>query len=267
MVNSRIQISTFNATIISKNWPKFYSSKDNLQLNKNTTASINKDKHGGRANQNPIQLFTFIKKLPPALSQKLYQSLPGGANTAKSILRFLISATSNDLTKAFPENIYNSAQKALSQAEKKKWRDGEKQWLQNNPLTVKDASKNTWKMYHLPWWQHNALSAMRLFYQVKKKQKQLNKNKSNLGNRFVLELLFSHIGPLQIEGLVQDLERKIWVLVRSEHALEPEFQNELRTFFVQTLASSSWQAIINFQSVPGYIPTVSGVSGETNKLI
>jgi hypothetical protein len=107
-----------------------------------------------------------------------------------------------------------------------------------------DQTTGEWRVITLPLLLGNFPLAVRLY---------LNRRKSSTPDeiRFAIEVEFSRLGPLQLDGLVRG--NRLILVLRSHRALTPELRQELRAVFQHALARSGLSGDLGFATAATFL--------------
>jgi len=86
------------------------------------------------------------------------------------------------------------------------------------------------------------------------------------GTRFVIDLDLSHIGRFQLDGLVQQGEKRMDLIVRTEDKLQQTIENGIRSIFQEAVDVTGINGGIVFQAAPPNfteVPAPAAVTDET----
>lgn len=123
------------------------------------------------------------------------------------------------------------------------------------------TSSGTWSSYVVPMMNGQRIDPVQLHVrntpdQVEKDGKQGGKTGKGGGQRFVVDLKLSRLGPMQIDGLVRGAEKKIDFILRTHKALPSQMRYDLNRI-VDSLAQASgligsivFQANVRFVDTP-----------------
>jgi hypothetical protein len=107
-----------------------------------------------------------------------------------------------------------------------------------------DPSTGDWRVLTLPILQGNFPLSLRLY---------LNRRRAlpEEGTRFALEVELSHLGPLQLDGMLRG--DQIILVLRSHRTLEPELRQTLKAVFERALYASGLKGDISFVTAPQFL--------------
>lgn len=121
----------------------------------------------------------------------------------------------------------------------------------------KDSDSGEWKTYPLPFSDQNGLSVMNFYVRRynsepdTRENEENNKKRSNLPDaRFVVEIGFSEIGNMQLDGLIRRKEgqRLLDMIIRTQIMLPIELRNTLRDGFFNVLGATGVNGTLAFQT-------------------
>jgi hypothetical protein len=109
-----------------------------------------------------------------------------------------------------------------------------------------NASSSDWRVFYVPILDMNELRQLRIFTRKRKS----GKDKERDGGRFVVEVDFDDLGPMQIDGLVQ--KPRIDVILRSHVELPPGMQAGIAEVFGRTCDASGLVGKIFFHATANF---------------
>jgi hypothetical protein len=107
-----------------------------------------------------------------------------------------------------------------------------------------------WRTLIMPLYDGHELHQLMLFYRHHGGHGEDGENQEE-STRFVLNLILSSLGPMQLDGLVQD--RRFNLFVRSKQPLDKVVQSDLTAIFGDGLEATGWKGTLAFQ-VGGQFP-------------
>ena len=120
-----------------------------------------------------------------------------------------------------------------------------------------ETQPGEWQSYPLPFADLNGLSVMQLFVRryngepLPEDEAEHNHGKSKQPDaRFVVEIAFSELGAVQIDGLIRRKEghRLLDMVVRTQNMLSADLRNELREAFINVLGVTAVTGTLAFQT-------------------
>jgi hypothetical protein len=108
-----------------------------------------------------------------------------------------------------------------------------------------NSSPTDWRMFFVPMMETNELRQLRVFTRKKKSGGDVGRDG---GGRFIVEIEFEELGPLQLDGLVQ--KPRIDLILRSHAQLTPEMQHGITDVFNNTCAAAGLAGKLFFQATP-----------------
>lgn len=170
---------------------------------------------------------------------------PGPA-LAGEILRFLNAARKGDLNSL----IQNEIRAALEKTAKGKnaLRSLSQEFVQAS-RSNSESTSGEWRAFTLPMIWQGAIEPVRLYlHGLADDEAQGRKDASDRGQRFMIEIGLTSLGPLQIDGLAKPTQLDI--VLRTPQALPPEVRQGLIRFFDETLAARGLTGMLMFQVAP-----------------
>lgn len=110
-----------------------------------------------------------------------------------------------------------------------------------------EHSHPEWQTWILPLMHQEKLEQARLY--LRKEQGGKNANRAG-GTRFIIELSLSHLGPMQLDGLVKEpyeSRKQFDLIIRTHHALPQEIAADIRTIFSHAAEVTGMGGQLQFQ--------------------
>jgi len=101
-----------------------------------------------------------------------------------------------------------------------------------------------WIVTILPFLGFTGEQPMRLYIKPDQGRDPSKEQKRQSGERFVLEVVFARLGPMQFDGLVRD--RRFDLALRTGSELEPDLRRGIETVFADALGACGWVGEIAF---------------------
>lgn len=196
------------------------------------------------------QIFTVIEEKAPALTQQLYARLPSiGSNFLSGSLLFAAALLQGNARKLLGDNVTNALQdigsgdlveKLSSQAE-----SAAKSFLQ--PAEGK-ASAPSWQALMLPYVYQGAIQEARLYVKREPPRKEREGKKTEGDTRFIVEVTFSDIGELQLDGLVlpRDKATMFDLIVRTQTPFTQEEKSDILQIYNSAAEMTGFKGTIGF---------------------
>ncbi len=112
-----------------------------------------------------------------------------------------------------------------------------------------DTPSNDWRSYPVPFFNGTEIDQIRLFIK-RKGDDDPDDAEDAQGTRFIIDLDLSHMGRLQLDGLVKTQNKRFDLIIRTDNPLPAEVQNQIRTIFVSAIEQTSHLGGLSFQSAP-----------------
>lgn len=107
-----------------------------------------------------------------------------------------------------------------------------------------DATTGEWRVLTLPLLLGNFPLAVRLYLSRRQPR-------AENGIRFAIEIELSHLGPLQLDGLLRD--KRLILVLRSHRDLGRALRQEMRGVFQRALATSGLDGDLSFATVASFL--------------
>ena len=129
------------------------------------------------------------------------------------------------------------------------------QELQQAAQTSHDTLVGEWKTYPVPLQDHGQLNTLYFHVHGERRQHHGSSGKGESENdrgsapsqmRFLIDVRMSRLGPLQLDGFLRS--KQLDMIVRSENALPPWLNQELRESYGRTMNAIGYIGSIGFQS-------------------
>lgn len=181
----------------------------------------------------------------PALAKDFTQQLPViGPRFTSGLLFFLAAVKSGDrrgITNALETARLEALIPGVLSQLSKDIRELQQQFL--HPRTEE------WKPIELPIIFQNAVQTARLYIRQEHEETVSSIEKTNAGNRFLLDLHLSELGDMQLDGFVRKAERgnSLELFLRAAETLEPAIMQDIRDLFANTTEATGLTGNLVFQ--------------------
>ncbi|MEJ0062851.1 MAG: hypothetical protein WDO70_06525 [Alphaproteobacteria bacterium] len=179
----------------------------------------------------PVAQQNFLSQRMPQMNQ----ALPGA-------MLFLMSALNQGELRQW---LGDKTIGALEKAGKKALLDELQNELRRGAETTTDPTVGNWRVYHLPWQDQGQLTQMHIYVHHNDERQQDQQEKDEKQTRFVIDVTFTRLGVLQLDGFVQ--QKKFDLMLRSEQPLEQTLRHELQAAFANTLSATGYTGTLLFQ--------------------
>jgi hypothetical protein len=110
-----------------------------------------------------------------------------------------------------------------------------------------NASASDWQVFYVPILDTTEMRQLRVFT----RRRRADRGKQRPGDsRFIVEVEFSDLGPLQLDGLVH--KPRLDLILRSHAALPAPLRTGISDVFAQTCQSAGLQGTLVFQAAPAF---------------
>jgi hypothetical protein len=110
-----------------------------------------------------------------------------------------------------------------------------------------NSSSTDWRVFFVPVMDTSQLRQLRIFTRRRKSDRETGRDG---GGRFVVEIEFEEVGPLQLDGLIQ--KPRIDLILRSHAQLRPDMQQGITDVFNNTCAAAGLAGKLFFQATPAF---------------
>ena len=107
-----------------------------------------------------------------------------------------------------------------------------------------NATPSDWRVFFVPILDMSEVRQLRIYGRRRKAERERGRDP---GNRFVVEIEFEHVGPLQLDGLIQ--KPRIDLILRSHAELSPAMQSGITEVFDRTCAAAGLAGQMFFQAM------------------
>lgn len=108
-----------------------------------------------------------------------------------------------------------------------------------------------WTLYQLPLATGVGMEPLRFYHRESDpgEEREEEKRRGESGDHFILDVTFSHIGTLQLDGFVRHspLHFSFELIIRSEHRLEEELKQGIRAIYREAGLIAGFEGAVNFQ--------------------
>ncbi len=190
-------------------------------------------------------LNTIAQNNPQLAQQILNNHIPQPTAALSGALLFFMSAFKQSNIRTW---LGSDAVDALTRAGKFELLERIAQDMESTGQAVRDPVVGEWHSYPVPLYNNGQFQMMN-FYVHNDPNQQGNTGSIDaarkLHTRFVIDVRMSMLGPLQLDGFVQ--QKKLDVIIRSEHALPTGLHQELRQVYINAISSIDYTGSLNFQ--------------------
>jgi len=197
------------------------------------------------------QIMSALAQADPAAAHQIFASrLPQPGEALPGALLFFLSVIRQGDVRNW---LGNGALDMLARIGKAELVAKFAQELQQAAQTSRDTMVGEWKTYSVPLQDHNQLTT--LYFHVHGERRQHQGSGKNEGDaqqpgptqmRFLIDVRMSRLGSLQLDGFLRP--RQLDMIVRSEYALPPWLNQELRESYGKTMNAIGYIGSIGFQS-------------------
>lgn len=119
-----------------------------------------------------------------------------------------------------------------------------------------------WRVYPLPMFAGGGIERIQMLVRRTPEQQEEGENPANPkrrdDTRFVLDFTLSHLGPMQIDGLVSATARSLDLVIRTHDPLPPEMAHDLRGIFSTAMAAAGYAGGLSLMATPEFaVPEIA----------
>ena len=193
------------------------------------------------------QLLATLRQLDPAAAQQAQSRLPQPGSQMPGALLFLFSALRSGELRTWLGDRTFAALEAGGQRERLQRAIEEFRAMSRGEAALSPVGE--WRSWHLPW-----LDSMGMLHTVihvhreKEEEKNTAARRGQDRTRFLIEMEFSKIGRLQLDGLVQRPTHRLDLIVRTDLPLPEILRRELLATYTDTVSAIGFVGHLLFQT-------------------
>lgn len=182
----------------------------------------------------------------PTLGQQVINSILPKADTtlAANIILLLAAIRGGDIKNWFGDAPVRALQRIKPEL-MSRLRDD---FTQIGRLSDDNISSD-WRSYPVPFLNGQAIEQIRL-YMKRKSENDDDEQSPDQGARFVLDLELTHLGRLQLDGLVRTDQKRFDLIIRTDNHLQQAMQNGIRDIFQNAVEQTGNKGGLIFQAAP-----------------
>lgn len=166
-----------------------------------------------------------------------------GPKFTSGVVAFLAAAKSGALKGTLPTHDLSELEAAMPDLLRSVARD-----LSESIQPMVDPAGNAWKAIHLPLIFGADITPAQLYVRDERHPSAHERDAKSLGDRFILNLTFSALGALQMDGLMRgEVPKQLDLYVRTETPLDPAISDGIRTVFSASMDAAGIQGNLLFQ--------------------
>lgn len=202
----------------------------------------------GRPFQALQEAVALLQQSDPAMAQQVVQSLiPSAGPQLGAALLFLLQAVRFG---GAPRWLGGDAVKTLERV-----RRGSTDKLNRDLGTMRgkavDSAGGEWRSYQLPINVGGEIEALKLYLRDREQQGQEDdKDKVKPGQRFIIEVNFTRLGPFQFDNLVD--RKHIDLMIRTHSALPQDMRREIQALFADTITALGMTGQVGYHVVKSF---------------
>lgn len=191
------------------------------------------------------ELYQTLQQIAPQAARAMLAMTPSPANPANigaAALFFIAALRSGDLTQL----IGDRAVDALKRAGRAGLLSRLGQEGAALSKTAADSTAQEWRQTAMPMAWDQQIQKILIHYRSEdQSQKEQSDGKQT---RFIFDLNFNRLGPVQIDGLFRD--KRMDLIVRTNAALSPVMQSRMKALYAEAMINSNLTGELGFQHHP-----------------
>ena len=202
----------------------------------------------GRPFQALQEVVALLQQSDPATAQQVFQSLiPSAGPQLGTALLFLLQAVRLG---GAPRWLGGDTVRTLERT-----RRGAVDRLNRDFGAMRgkatDSGGGEWRSYHLPISVGGEIEALKLYLRDREQQGQEDeKDKARPGQRFIIEVNFTRLGPFQFDNLVD--KKHIDLMIRTHSALPADMRREIQALFANTITALGFTGQVGYHVVKSF---------------
>lgn len=194
----------------------------------------------------------FLGESHPTLAQQVTNALLPKADTtlAANLILLLSAIRGGDIRNLFGDAPVRTLQRIRPDLMNRLRED-----FTQMARLADDSPANDWRSYPVPFLNGQDIEQIR-FYVKRRSEEDGEEGDADSGARFVVDLDLSHMGRLQLDGLVKSQKKQFDLIIRTDNPLEQKFQNHIRDIFQNAMELTDNNGGLTFQAAPANFLTI-----------
>ena len=203
-------------------------------------------------------LETLREISPAAHMQVLHAAIPrADAQLATNVLFFLSALRGGDL-----KGWLGDGPQRILERQRPELLGRLKDDLGHMSRRIHDPDTGDWRIQGVPFFQNDDIEQFRLLIRDHDGENENEGSENRHGTRFVIDLNLSHLGHMQIDGLVGEKGKRLDLVLRSDGPLDATMRRDLHAIYANALEVTGIDGSIGFQAAPAkFIEIPAGPSG------
>lgn len=241
-------ILTVDNQVLVVNTPKNWPIGTKLQVSFGAGAELVIDKEVSTlpfAFDNLQKIFEFLGQQNPVLINEVKRFRVPLAQTGQVAgpLLFFLAALQRGNINAW---LGNDIKEALEASGKHALLAAFKEEIEGGRQPAVDNMGTTWKGTNVPYLDGDKLQQFRFYVHDNSRGQKQNQDSRDIARRFLIDVSLTRLGPIQIDGLVN--QKKLDLIVRTQNTLPEELRNDLRYRFGHALEEVRYTGALIFQT-------------------
>jgi hypothetical protein len=194
------------------------------------------------------EVFSWLSSNHPELAQDVQRRLPtlDGSRLTSGLLFFIAAIKNGDIAGVFGKRALRQLEKSVPELLARA-----RQEMALSSTSYADATPTQWATLTIPMLFGQEIQQLKLYVNRDPEDGHTNSTQKD-GQRFVLEVTLSELGPMQFDGFVRKSERRrsFDLMVRSNNTLDEALCQTIRKIFGSSMEATGMHGQVIFQSGP-----------------
>ncbi len=241
-------ILTIDEQVVVVNTPKNWPIGAKLQVTLGAGAELVIDKEVKTAPtvfENLRQILEYVGQQNPLLVNEVKRFRIPLAQTGQIAgpLLFFLAAMQKGNVNAW---LGNDIREVLEATGKHNLLVALKDEVEGGRMSALDTVGSAWKGTTVPYLDGDKLQQFRFYVHDDPRQQQKNQSQRDMARRFLIDVSLTRLGPIQIDGLVN--QRKLDLIVRTVNSLPEELRHDLRLRFTHAMEEVRYTGSLVFHN-------------------
>jgi hypothetical protein len=247
ILNQPIISNGKNSFLLKTNQPMTAGTQVVFRILENSESALATKILENPAASSGLQELLNLASSAPALQKFAQLRLPQSNAHLGGALLFLLSAMQQGDAAVW---LGRQATQSLSTAERLPLLETLQREMREQRQNVTDAIVGDWRHYQLPLLDQGQLQALQLYVHHNdpdaRRHQTDQETKQNKQTRFVIDVTFTRLGAMQLDGFVQKTQFDL--ILRSQKTLSEELRQELRDAFGNAITAAGYHGQMQFQT-------------------
>ncbi len=194
-----------------------------------------------------------LEDISPAIAQQVTNTVIAQPNTrlAANMMFFMSALVGGNISSWIGDGALRTIQRFKPELVEKLKGD-----FKSLEKMAKEPARGDWRISLIPIYAGEGIEQIR-FMTRNLGDEETDENEETEGTRFVVDVNLSHIGRLQLDGLVQDKGKRLDLIVRSDSVLSANMRDDIRGIFRHAGDIANISGGVTFQAGPAGFVEIS----------